>query len=704
MTVSHIWTIHDLDPNKLIDVQYSRDPETAVRFSIPVPNWLDDAGKPKPEFRHERIKEDKNGVWRFGFYNYEDFARQGVKIDGKSCVIVAGPTPNQAAKLRALILSIRPDVSQMTPGDLDRILEESFSEIGLHDRYNSNFKEIEDRMDAYAHPEEDHPYLGSFLYKEGLVSSGVFVTGNGEIDGAAQSAQRFEGGGFISFPWKRKEEAARLIRDYVSGKLEKKPDVKLISRKVFITSRRDLDGKPIFFDRVMQEAPLKRFQRPEPISGFPEWRPEIYAVEQEWRDTIRRTFELYGFTGIETPSVERMEILGAKGEDPEIRSLLYGIRPVQSEGENVKPSGDVKYGLHYDLTLPLARYVAMHCDKDNLAFPFKRYQMQKVWRGERPQKGRFREFMQCDIDVVDRGTLSQEFDAELPIIASDLMQKLGIKNVKIGVSNQKILEGLFQGLRIEDKDVRRVIRSLGKLRRDGEEGVIHDLSENIGLLPAAIDACISLIRIKQEKAGITDQAMKIGVDTPLLREGLSELDAVMERAAPLSKGAVQADLSIVRGFDYYTGTVYEGHLADYPDYPDILGGGRYDNLVGKFMDRAFPGVGISLGLTRIFSKLVEEGDVAPGRTTPTQVLVAISNDNVRPIARSIVDDFRQRGIPAEVYHEAAQLPNQVDYAKKKGIPFVIFPDVANENHLAENMKTQERWVVDPRLWSPEGVK
>ncbi len=477
-----------------------------------------------------------------------------------------------------------------------------------------------------------------------------------------------------------------------------KPKVKIVSKAAFLKSRRTPDHHPIDMNAIpVQDTQLKKFYKPKPISGFPEWTPEVRDIERQWLSSIAEIFERYGFVNIETPSVEEIAVLASKGED--IDKEVYGLQRLQADQESVN---EPKMALHYDLTVPLARYVAQHFAE--LTFPFKRYQMQKVWRGDRPQRGRFREFVQCDIDVVDQGSVSLEFDAEFPMILHSLVEKLDIGNVVIGVSNRKILQGFYQGLGIEDDQIVQVIRTIDKIDKIGDEGVQAILAEEVKLPEEVINKCIALATIRETESSVTEKVLALGVDTLLLREGLKELDFVMERLHSLPKGSVVADLSIARGFDYYTGTVYEGRFVDYPDFPVILAGGRYDNLVSNFMSRSLPGVGISFGLTRVFAKLVQENRLPAGRKTPTQALVVVPDIAARDVARSIVDNLRQRGIPAEVYHEPTRLSKQLEYADRKDIPFVIIPDMDSPNTpQVKDMRTgsQER-VSSIQTWAPGG--
>ncbi|MDH5189186.1 MAG: histidine--tRNA ligase, partial [Rhodospirillaceae bacterium] len=391
----------------------------------------------------------------------------------------------------------------------------------------------------------------------------------------------------------------------------------------------------------MSENKAKIF-KPRPISGYPEWLPEERLVELRWIDEIRSVFESYGFCSIETPSVEEVEVLVAKGGDAD--KEIYAVKRLH---EDPDAKSDARVALHYDLTVPLARYVAQHYG--DLVFPFKRYQIQKAWRGERPQEGRFREFLQCDIDVIDNDNLSIEFDAEMPAIAYEIFQRLNIGNVTININNRKILQGFYSGLGLDN--VIEVIRIVDKMDKIGPDGVGKLLSDELNLDGEMVGKCLSLAKIRTGDAGFVSAVHALGIKNDILDEGLSELEFVMNALSHIPSGVVFADLSIARGFDYYTGTVYETKLADYPDFPSICSGGRYDNLVSSYMNKRLPGVGFSVGLTRIFVKLLKEGKLDIGAKGPTAVMVAQLPESDRAVAAATAQKLRARGINVEMYHE-----------------------------------------------------
>ena len=304
--------------------------------------------------------------------------------------------------------------------------------------------------------------------------------------------------------------------------------------------------------------------KPRPISGFLEWLPQVRLVEQKWLKSIQDAFESYGFSSIETPSVEEIEVLAAKGGDAD--KEIYALRRLAAEpGE--EDGG--RLALHYDLTVPMARYVAQHFG--DLVFPFKRYQMQRCWRGERPQEGRLREFYQCDIDVIDMSEVSLHFDAEIPAMTLDVLSRLPIGPVRLHMNNRKILQGFYQGLGIDD--VVGAIRIADKIDKIGHDGVIEGLTGELGLAHSVASKCVELASIKTNDASFADEVRAFGIDNAQLEAGLEELTFVMLELAHLEPGTVVADMSIVRGLEYDTGNDYAGDVHDYPDVPTVWAGG-----------------------------------------------------------------------------------------------------------------------------------
>ena len=416
-----------------------------------------------------------------------------------------------------------------------------------------------------------------------------------------------------------------------------------------------------------------------PISGFPEWLPEQRLAEQEVLDGLRSKFELFGFTPIDTRSVELLETLLAKGEtDKEI----YVLRRLGAGADE----GDAGFGLHYDLTVPFARYAVQNYNE--LTFPFKRYQIQKAWRGERPQEGRYREFLQADIDVIDRGSLALSFDAEMPWLVYETLASLPFPPVTIRLNNRKVTEGYMRAIGVPEDALIPSMRVLDKLDKVGEDGVRAMLD----LPDAQVDKLLALVSIRSDSTGFLGD---LGVSHPMLDEGREELAFVMDELASLPQGAIVADMGVVRGFDYYTGTVYEGMMQGHESLGAIASGGRYDNLASGARE-PLPGVGISIGVSRILGRLFGQGLLRTPRKTPTVVLVAHVGDRAGTL--SVLRALRDRGIPSEPYHEAAKLGKQMKYANDKGIPFVWLP--FEDGHQVRDMSSGDQEPGEAATWNP----
>ena len=434
--------------------------------------------------------------------------------------------------------------------------------------------------------------------------------------------------------------------------------------------------------------------RPRPISGFPEHLPEIRMIEQSMLDSIRATFESYGFAPIETPSVEELEVLLAKGEtDKEI----YTIERLQAD-EAI--GSEARLGLHYDLTVPFARYVAQHFNE--LVFPFKRYQMQRVWRGERPQAGRFREFLQCDVDVIGVDNLAVTFDAELAAVAMQALKAIGVEGVTLHLSNRKILQGYLMG--VGCNDLTGAIRWLDKAEKVPAAELVNGLSRCFSGATSEVAANLAVVFSRHVSAGtgFVEHVRESGVDNPVLAEGVSELKQVIEELDQLGTSNVVANLSIARGFDYYTGTVYEGRFDDAAGFGSVVAGGRYDDLAGAFINKRLPGVGISIGFSRLFAKLLQDNKIKAERKSPADILIVLPSAERRAAALSIAQTLRGRGFKVETYHAPQKLARQLSYAERKGIPYVWFPPFEDVNpHEIKNMSTGVQAKAEPETWRPD---
>jgi histidyl-tRNA synthetase len=409
-------------------------------------------------------------------------------------------------------------------------------------------------------------------------------------------------------------------------------------------------------------------------------------IEQHVIDKIKTTFELYGYAPLETRAVEPLDQLLRKGETSK---EVYLLRRLQ---EDTDAATDDALGLHFDLTVPLARYVLENAGK--LQFPFRRYQIQKVWRGERPQEGRYREFLQADIDVVDRDTLPFHYDTEMPLVIGDAFRSLPIPSAVIQVNNRKLCEGFYRGLGLADTD--QVLRTIDKLDKIGPEKVAALLVETAGATDAQAAACLELAGISAPDGSFVDRVRALGVQDPLLDEGLAELVRVVETAAEHAPGLVVAELKIARGLDYYTGTVYETLLRGYERFGSICSGGRYDNLASSGNVR-FPGVGISIGVSRMLGLLFGRDALAVSRSVPTCVVVALADEEHRGDADRIAALLRGRGIATEVSPTAAKFGKQIRYAERRGIPYVWFP---GEPDTIKDIRSGEQVDADAGTWDP----
>lgn len=427
------------------------------------------------------------------------------------------------------------------------------------------------------------------------------------------------------------------------------------------------------------------------LSGFPEWLPQERLVELHVLDTLRRTFELHGFSSIETRAVETVGQLLRKGE---IDKEVYGLSRLQDDEDAANKADANALALHFDLTVPFARYVVENAGY--LAFPFRRYQIQKVWRGERPQEGRAREFTQADIDVVGDGALPFRYDVELALVIVEALSALPIPPFRLRVNNRKLAEGFYRGIGLTD--TAGVLRSIDKLEKVGPERVAELLHEELGATPEQAKAALELASIRTEDTSFVARVRDLGVEDELLEEGLAELEQVIGAAAAAAPGTVIADLSIARGLDYYTGTVYETVLVGHEHLGSICSGGRYDALATKG-NRKFPGVGLSVGVTRLVSRIIGAELATASRSVPTAVLVALADDDSWSGAQQVARQLRSRGIPTEVAATAEKFGKQIKYADRRGIPFVWFAH-HDGTHEVKDIRSGEQVPADPSSWSP----
>jgi histidyl-tRNA synthetase len=405
--------------------------------------------------------------------------------------------------------------------------------------------------------------------------------------------------------------------------------------------------------------------------------PRDQVAFQRMRDAIRDTFEAFGFLPVETPVFELSDVLLTKTGGETERQVYF----VQSTGA-LEKGGDARpeLALRFDLTVPLARYVAEH--EHELAFPFRRYQIQRVYRGERAQRGRFREFHQCDIDVIGKDTLSTRFDAEIPAVINAVFERLAIGEFTIQLNHRKLLRGFFEGQGVTDPALQAgVLRELDKLDKRGDAAVRETLAGAGYDLPGgAIDRIMAFSGMRSsDHDDAVAKLDALGAGSALFEEGRTELRAILDqlRALGVPGSRYMLNLSIARGLDYYTGVVYETVLDAHPQIGSICSGGRYDDLAGHYTKSKLPGVGISIGLTRLFWQLREAGLVSAAGSS-VDVLVALLDEAGLADALELSQRLRAAGLNVETQFEARKLARQFQYADKAGIRFVALrgPDEA----------------------------
>ena len=417
---------------------------------------------------------------------------------------------------------------------------------------------------------------------------------------------------------------------------------------------------------------------PRTLPGFMELLPKEQILFNKMKEKIQKSYEKFGFLPIDTPIIEMSDVLLAKAGG-ETEKQIYRFQ-----------KGDNDLALRFDLTVPLAKYVTEYYN--DLSFPFRRYQIGKVYRGERPQKGRFREFYQCDIDIIGDGELSIINDAEMPAVIYSTIKDLGFEDFTICINNRKLLSGLFKELNLEDKSVD-IMRIIDKIEKIGKENVIGCLKD-LELSEDQINDIINFIEISGTTEEKIDSLEKLNYTNEIFNEGLEELKQVVKyvKVFGVPDSNFKVDLTIARGLDYYTGTVYETFLNEYRELGSVCSGGRYDNLAEYYTDKKLPGVGISIGLTRLFYKLNELNALKEEQNSIAKVLVvSMVEDNSK--ALEVATELRSENINAEVYLENKKIKAKFKYADRLAIPYVIVigeDEIANNTVTLKNMQTGEQ--------------
>ena len=428
--------------------------------------------------------------------------------------------------------------------------------------------------------------------------------------------------------------------------------------------------------------------KPRTMPGVMELLPRDQIAFQRVLDTIRRNYERYGFLPVETPVMELSEVLLTKTGGETERQVYFvqstgSLEKAREEGAEAMP----ELALRFDLTVPLARYVAEH--EHELTFPFRRYQIQRVYRGERQQRGRFREFYQCDIDVIGKDALSVRFDAEILAVIHAVFSDLGIGDFTIQLNNRKLMRGFFEAQGVTDGEQQAlVLREVDKLDKRGADYVRETLTgEGFGMSAEGVDRILDFVAVRS--TGHADALARLdalGQGSDTFNQGLAELREVLElvKALGVPESAYCLNFSIARGLDYYTGTVYETQLDGYPQIGSICSGGRYEDLASHYTKSKLPGVGISIGLTRLFWQLREAGLIAGSDESSVQAMVALMDEGQLAESLDIARRLRAAGINTEVQMESRKLAKQFQYASRAGIRFVV---LAGEDELARGVVT-----------------
>ena len=421
--------------------------------------------------------------------------------------------------------------------------------------------------------------------------------------------------------------------------------------------------------------------KPRTLSGFMELLPGKQIQFERMVEILRGTYASYGFAPLDTPAIEDAQILLAKGGG-ETEKQIYRFQ-----------KGDSDLALRFDLTVPLAKYVALHCN--DLAFPFRRFQISKVYRGERAQRGRFREFYQADIDIIGDGKLDILNEAEIPAIIYKVFRGFGLNRFQIRVNNRKILNGFYAMLSLSEKSGD-IMRTVDKLDKIGGEKVKALLLSECGLEETQADEILKFIAITGTNAEVIAALEGYAGRNEIFDLGLAELKAVCDNLAAFGvpEANFAVDLTIARGLDYYTGTVYETTLLDHPEIGSVCSGGRYDNLAGYYIEKQLPGVGISIGLTRLFYVLDEQGLLNPELpSAPADVLVLPMTENVGA-AIALAEELRQGGLRVQLYGEQKKFKQKMAYANKLGVPFAV---LLGEDEIAEGMCSVKNMITGEQV-------
>ncbi|CAM2064067.1 histidine--tRNA ligase [Sulfidibacter corallicola] len=434
--------------------------------------------------------------------------------------------------------------------------------------------------------------------------------------------------------------------------------------------------------------------KPKTMPGVMELLPNEQIAFQNMLDVIRRGYERFGFLPLETPVMEYSNILLTKSGGETERQVYF----VQSSG-SLKQGRDPELAMRFDLTVPTARFVAEHERK--LVFPFRRYQIQRVYRGETAQRGRFREFYQCDVDVIGKDKLSLHYDAEIPSVIYHVFSELNVGKFTIHINNRKLLSGFFAALGVEDPERQTLImREVDKIDKRGRDYVVETLTgEHFGMEADKVHRIMDFIAMEAESnRAVLDRVAALGIDHPLFQTGLEELSQVVEtiEALGVPESHLKLNLSIARGLDYYTGTVYETFLDDHLKIGSVCSGGRYENLAGYYTSSKLPGVGISIGATRLFYQLCAAGIIQAGKST-IQALVTQMDADLSKEYLNLTAELRQGGVNTILYAEKGKFGKQLRYADRAGIRFAV---IMGRDELDQNLVTVKDLIASDQFQVP----
>ncbi|MEM9941003.1 MAG: histidine--tRNA ligase [Planctomycetota bacterium] len=412
--------------------------------------------------------------------------------------------------------------------------------------------------------------------------------------------------------------------------------------------------------------------QPRTLSGFRDFLPQTMIPRERLIDTAKSVYRSYGFVPIDTPALEYSEILCGKGSEETDRQMYRFLH------------NDRDIAMRFDLTVPLARFVAQH--QNELGMPFKRYHIGTVWRGERPQAGRFREFAQCDFDTI--GTTSMASDIEMVLVINDLMREIGFKKFKVRLNNRKVLNGLLEKAGLSEQSVA-VLRSLDKLPKIGADKVANEMAETTSASQQQIGQILELAKLTGSNLQMIEQLKPLCAGNPLAEEGCAQIEELVSAVQPLGLGDdhLEIDVSIARGLDYYTGTIVETFLEDLPQWGSVCSGGRYDNLAQLYSKTELPGIGASLGLDRLLAAMGELKMIPEVRTTADVLIIQFDSDQLGRYLQ-IASQIRSSGVGVEIFPSAKKLKQQFKYADKRGFPIVV---IAGSDELESN-SVKVKWM------------